>query len=348
MNRQKFFWLLPLALALALTTSAQVSAAVSTAIATDSTNLTANEDVRLRFTLANDGKESAKILRWEVPVAGIDDDYFEVTRNGKEVLYLGRHVKRGTPTASDFFVLKSGEALNFEVELSAFYDLSVTGEYSVRFHPHVSLSHGAKVGASNAVTIWIDGADVSKYEQALLAPPVEAASTAFRNCSSSQQTTLATARTNATNYANNSSTYLNGLSATQAAASQRYKTWFGTYTSSRFNTVKSHFTSIKTALTNAAVTFDCGCSDNYYAYVYPTRPYEIWLCNAFWSAPATGTDSKAGTVVHEMSHFNIVAATDDWAYGQTACKNLANQNPKKAVDNADSHEYFAENTPSLP
>jgi hypothetical protein len=31
---------------------------------------------------------------------------------------------------------------------------------------------------------------------------------------------------------------------------------------------------------------------------------------------------------------------------QTACKKLAQKNPRKAVDNADSHEYFAENNPA--
>ena len=46
-----------------------------------------------------------------------------------------------------------------------------------------------------------------------------------------------------------------------------------------------------------------------------------------------------------MSHFTVVAGTNDNAYGQTACKKLAQKNPRKAVDNADSHEYFAENTP---
>ncbi len=91
---------------------------------------------------------------------------------------------------------------------------------------------------------------------------------------------------------------------------------------------------------------DCACTENYYAYVYPTQPYKIYVCNAFWSAPNTGTDSRAGTLVHEMSHFNVVAGTDDWAYGQTACRSLATRSPKKAIDNADSHEYFAENTPS--
>ena len=41
----------------------------------------------------------------------------------------------------------------------------------------------------------------------------------------------------------------------------------------------------------------------------------MWLCNAFWNAPATGTDSKAGTIVHESMHWNIIAGCDDNAYG---------------------------------
>jgi len=48
-----------------------------------------------------------------------------------------------------------------------------------------------------------------------------------------------------------------------------------------------------------------------------------------------------------MSHFTVVAGTDDWAYGQTAAAALAKSSPTKAVDNADSHEYFAENNPFL-
>ena len=47
-----------------------------------------------------------------------------------------------------------------------------------------------------------------------------------------------------------------------------------------------------------------------------------------------------------MSHFNVVAGTDDHVYGQAGAKSLAISDPAAAVDNADSHEYFAENTPS--
>ena len=97
----------------------------------------------------------------------------------------------------------------------------------------------------------------------------------------------------------------------------------------------------------AALTLDCSCKDSgTYAYVYPTQPYKIYVCGAFWNAPMTGTDSKGGTLVHEMMHFNVIAGTDDWAYGQSAALSLAKSNPTKALDNSDNHEYFTENTPA--
>jgi peptidyl-Lys metalloendopeptidase len=47
-----------------------------------------------------------------------------------------------------------------------------------------------------------------------------------------------------------------------------------------------------------------------------------------------------------MSHFTVVAGTNDWAYGQAAARNLALTNVSQAISNADNHEYFAENTPA--
>lgn len=127
----------------------------------------------------------------------------------------------------------------------------------------------------------------------------------------------------------------------------RYTWWFGTYSSSRYSTVRTHFNNIYSALSSQAYTFNCSCSDSgTYAYVYPTQPYKVYLCGAFWSAPNTGTDSRAGTLVHETSHFNVVAATGDYGYGQTNAHNLAVSNPAKAITNADNHEYFTENNPA--
>ncbi len=44
-----------------------------------------------------------------------------------------------------------------------------------------------------------------------------------------------------------------------------------------------------------------------------------------------------------MSHFDVVAGTDDVVYGQTGAMALAISDPDAAITNADSHEYFAEN-----
>ena len=85
-----------------------------------------------------------------------------------------------------------------------------------------------------------------------------------------------------------------------------------------------------------------------FAYVYPSRPYDVYLCPTFFGADVLGTDSRAGTLVHELSHFTIVADTRDHRYGQSATARLAADDPDRAIENADNLEYFAENTPPLP
>jgi peptidyl-Lys metalloendopeptidase len=71
----------------------------------------------------------------------------------------------------------------------------------------------------------------------------------------------------------------------------------------------------------------------------------IWICPAYWSAPDTGTDSKAGTLVHEASHWEIDGGTSDYVYGQSDSEKLARNDPSEAIMNAENYEYFAENDP---
>ena len=156
--------------------------------------------------------------------------------------------------------------------------------------------------------------------------------------------TTATSAVNAArSYSENAKGYLN-----TGTVGPRYTSWFGAYTTTRHATARTHFVDIDAAMdqNSGQIKINCGCNQSYYAYVYPTRPYEIFVCRAFWTAPMTGTDSKAGTLIHEMSHFNVVAGTNDHVYGQSGARSLAISDPDAALDNADNHEYFAENTPS--
>lgn len=310
------------------------------------------------YQLVNNGATTIHVLRWQTPLDGVTSDLFRVTRDGEEVEYTGPMYKRVAPRAEDYIELKPGEGLSAEVDLSAWYDMRSGGQFEVRYardagdvvrEAALATKGGVAAGvvafdlARGTASVYVDAApDPLGMSIDALAPSPLAASNSFVSCNNTRQTQLVSARNSSVTYANNAKSYL-----TVGTTGSRYTWWFGTYTSSRYSTVRSHFTSIASALSSQAYTFNCSCTDSgTYAYVYPTQPYKVWLCGAFWAAPNTGTDSRAGTLVHETSHFNVVAGTDDWAYGQTAAHNLATSNPTKAVDNADNHEYFAENTPA--
>ncbi len=79
-----------------------------------------------------------------------------------------------------------------------------------------------------------------------------------------------------------------------------------------------------------------------YAYVYPNDNSKIYLGQEFGHAPVSGYDSTAGTLAHEISHFNDVGGTDDHVYGQVGAIRLADQSSDKALDNADNYQYFIE------
>ena len=68
----------------------------------------------------------------------------------------------------------------------------------------------------------------------------------------------------------------------------------------------------------------------------------IYICPGFWGLTKTGTDSRAGTLIHEASHFVLNGGTIDDVYGRDASRELARDYPMRAIHNADSYEYFAE------
>jgi peptidyl-Lys metalloendopeptidase len=312
-----------------------------------------SDDVVARVTVTNTGRIPVAVPRWQLPKGQMDADLFEVVQDGRPVDYVGRLAKRPAPAPGDFAILRPGQSLRGRTELTRHYDMHGGGEYVVIYRMDLldgvdldALRDGSETILSNAVTLWRDAAPVDRRIDwdALNAPAAEAGSLSTVNCSSSQASGVSSAYNGARNYSTESKGYLQGRA--WSAAGPRYTTWFGALDSSRYTTVTNHFVSIEDAFYNKAVVVDCGCTQNYYAYVYKNQPYKIYVCNAFWSAPNTGTDSRSGTLIHEMSHFTVVADTDDWAYGQSACKKLAKR-ANKAIDNADSHEYFAENSPPL-
>ncbi|MFT3895901.1 MAG: M35 family metallo-endopeptidase [Anaerolineales bacterium] len=321
--------------ALVGTTSAGAApkSALSISLSADQVSFSASDAVLVNVTVSNSGKNPAKVLKWYTPVEDVEESLFKVTRDGAAVDYVGAHYKRLTPTGNDYINLKPGESFTRTIDLSQYYDLSATGTYELEYNYDVTAL------ASNKIQLAVEGRSSSPL---VIVPEAVTGSTSFNKCTTAQQSTLVTARSDASNYAANALAYLNG-----GTTGPRYTTWFGVYDAARYNTVKAHFSAISNAMDTKPVTFNCSCKKkNVYAYVYANQPYTIYLCGVFWSTTATGTNSRAGTLIHEMSHFTVVAGTDDWVYGQSGAKSLAISDPNKAIDNADSHEYFAENTPA--
>ncbi|TDR45863.1 peptidyl-Lys metalloendopeptidase [Tahibacter aquaticus] len=313
---------------------------------------------KIVYSLSNTGTSTLHVLRWMTPLDGVSNNLFRVSQDGRAVAYTGRLVKRAAPTESDYLPLAPGQSISAEVDLTAYYDMRKGGQFGVTYNRDArqvvrEAAEAARGGAAAAVLdfdmaqrggveVFADAA-IDAFEE--FAPKastgVLAPTNTFVGCSTTRKNQIATARNSAVGYASNSANYL-----TANNTGSRYTWWFGSYNSTRYGTVRNQFNTIHSALSTQPFTFDCNCnSPGVYAYVNPNQPYTVTLCNAFWSAANTGTDSRAGTLVHEVSHFNVVAGTDDYAYGQADAHALALSSPSQAIHNADSHEYFAENTP---
>lgn len=310
-------------------------------VALDGEVFTADEAPVVAVTIVNDGDAPAQVLAWYVQDDELAAPLVTVWRDGAPVGYRGPLVKRRAPAADDFVTLAPGGAVTRRIDLAASYDLSRSGDYTVRVEVASADLRGVDAGGRYLVSderaLWAEGRGASAR--------VTVASATFNRCTTTQQAQLDDAVGVATTMSSQAAAYLAGA----PSATPRYVTWFGAFSTAGWNTAAGHFAVIASAFANQPLSFDCKCKQkNVYAYVNTGAPYLIHLCGAFWTAPLSGTDSKGGTLVHEMSHFNVTAGTDDWAYGQTACRSLALSDPTRALDNADSHEYFAENTPAQP
>ena len=89
--------------------------------------------VNIKFTLENVSNEALNILTWYTPLEGLKGKIFKVTRNGEEIPYEGRMIKRGNPVREDYVRIAPGESASATVDLSSGYNLRARGEYRVEF-----------------------------------------------------------------------------------------------------------------------------------------------------------------------------------------------------------------------
>jgi len=319
---------------------------VRSALAHDGAGLAAADRVEVTFTLENPSDRPIDLLRWGTPLDAGNSNAFVVDRDGAAIAYTGRLVLRGAPSPRDYVHLEPGESRSWTVDIGDLYAFEEPGRY------RVSMRSGALRARSAAIAIDLLEPRVlpQLVRDAKSAVPIAAASNTFHGCSSTRRTQLGAARTAARALADES---WDTLLRSTSPHPPRYEEWFGLLTSSRYTFVRSAFRAISDTLHMQSFDFHCGdilCDQNptWIAFVQGFFPYHVHLCQPFWDLPSTGSLSRAGALLHEVSHFDAVADTHDHAYGAADCAGLALGDPSGATHNADSYRLFAENIPFLP
>lgn len=320
----------------------------------------------VKATLKNVGDEQLKLLNDPHTVlSGAPTNTFTITSELGSPHFTGIKMKYVPTVAaavgkeSDFTLLAPGGSIEVIHNLAGVYNFTQCGEGAYQFTPsnlfhYIDSSGELKTieASSSSNRFKISGklvtANAHTHRRELTRRAVS-----YSGCTPTEEQMVSDAVTNSITYVNDATAYMNAITTLPGP---RYTTWFGAYDADRLSTVQSHFTNI--GADALEMNYDCTTCrttppspdqsyDTTYAYVFPDSPDKIYLCGAFWSSPAVGANSQAGTIVHELSHFTVNGGTLDNVYGLTDAMNLASTNPSAAIMNADNHEYFAENTPSL-
>lgn len=121
---------------------------------------------------------------------------------------------------------------------------------------------------------------------------------------------------------------------------ERVKKWFG---SARSDEADRVFKVMKNSLENDVFTYNFNCKPEYrlaYAYTY-FNSHLIFICPAYLPQGIfSGSENKVGTIEHEIAHARV--SKRDIIFGRWGCKNLARDEPYKALNNADNYPYFVE------
>jgi peptidyl-Lys metalloendopeptidase len=328
--------------------------------------------VTIAVCFTNQSDDDIFFIRSDTPFGGICPRCFRVMdlSGSKEVLYDGLLIKRGPPRPSTFEFLARQTSIETTIDLGTAYGVSSPGKYSVAYRGNVAFCKTALTGA--VLTHWNTERAYSTTEFIHTEPVVfDVVAGSHKRLTLGERNRAAhllrmpfakgvaglglTAGTPTSpnlpdadpiqaaqiTQAHNAGYGLMTSTIGQLANDANYATWFGSYTPDRFNKVTAIYNQMKYNMEGPPMTYSVNgpsCQSDWFAYTtYGSTT--IWLCTPFWSAPATGTDSQAGTIVHEHSHCD--ANTVDVAAGTSACEQLALTDPDSAINNGDNFEYYA-------
>ncbi|KAF9558382.1 deuterolysin M35 metalloprotease, partial [Agrocybe pediades] len=313
-------------------------------------------DLRVVTTLTNTGNNTLKLLHHPLTVLSrLPTPNFLITHklSGAHPRFKGVLVKYKPMASGDerpYTVLAPDQTISVEHNLGQTYNFTNSGEGEYNISPSkvfYALNANASISSFKAQT----SSHSAKISGDLAVSPSRALKsnrTSFNARNAYQRAVIQNAIVAATALVDDAAACLQPMQL----PSPRYTTWFGAWDATRKMLVPKRFSQIQTN-SFAEFLYDCSTSTelDIMAYVDPMSIFGkimMYLGNAFWNCPVVGTNSQAGTIIHEASHFIFNGATYDFAYGHDRCRALTlKYGPNIAVMNADSLQFFAENNPPL-
>jgi peptidyl-Lys metalloendopeptidase len=267
-----------------------------------------DDDLMVSVTYRNMSDQTIKLLTWSTALnGGLTEDLFSVEFLGQQIPYVGIHAKRLAPIDSDYTELAAGQSASASINLLRSYPINFKGEY------HIAIRESGALNRKKLSPLSIKLSADRPTVEAKRAP-------SFQNCSVKQRSLIDSALGSAERIANIAIQDLRAAPVNQRVNARRYRQWFGAYEAGRYARVENGMAKIASALSNQIIGFDCDCTgqpsidpSRTFAFVFPNDPYNITLCGVFFQVPRDGTDSKSGTIVHEVSHFTVVADSDDFS-----------------------------------
>lgn len=312
----------------------------------------ATEEILVFIELFNNTGDEFTYLSRNTPFDKAASEHLHLSLNGHSIPYDGYFYKRQPPSPDEYLRLAPSQRISTSVVLNKLFKIEASGIYHLTLRQAIMASpipetHGISFHVQGAIrdrirTIGelsrnIPAGTARRFtpDAATLPPPI-----VINAPSPDQQNTILAAHQNAYNM------LLQSIADLPNDNTQNYLTWFGVPDDVRFAQVTGTYNKIEAYMEDAGnpLTYDLsgtGCPDGVFAYT-TLGGYTIWPCSLFWTAPALGDDSQAGTLIHELSHA-ATSTVDDGIYGEQNSQNLAITDPDTAVNHADNYEYFSEN-----
>ncbi len=94
--------------------------------------------INIQFELKNHYASPITLLTWGTPLEGkFTRNLFHISKQEQTIAYIGRNIKRGTPTATDFITLAPHSSIKATIDLQQGYNIQTTGHYKIS----LNLSH---------------------------------------------------------------------------------------------------------------------------------------------------------------------------------------------------------------